>query len=62
MRKEKYPTYDEKFVKFSASIEKWLITMILALLLSLAVTQMLLYVDSFRSWIVEVEKLEGVAS
>lgn len=62
MRREKYPTYDEKFIKFSSSIEKWLLTTVLVLFVSLLVTQTFLRVDSFRVWIVEVERLEGVAS
>ncbi|RKD25682.1 hypothetical protein BEP19_01700 [Ammoniphilus oxalaticus] len=62
MRRSKYPSYDEKFIKFSVSIERWLVVAIFILLLSLVLTQTLLRVDTFRSWIVEVEKLEGIAS
>lgn len=62
MRRDKYPGYEERFLRFSLSIERWLLLVILLLLLSLAITQVLLHVDSFRIWMVEVEKLEGVAS
>jgi hypothetical protein len=62
MRKEKYRSYDDRFAQFSSSIEKLIITLIVLLFLSLVTTQSLLQFDSFRQWIVEVERLEGVAS
>lgn len=62
MRSDKYPSYEERFCRFSSFVEKGLITAALALLISLTFTQVLLNVDKVRHWVVEVERLEGVAS
>jgi len=62
MRRDRFPSYEEKFLKFSLFIERWILLTIFLLLLSLAITQALLHMDSLRIWLVEVEKLEGVAS
>ncbi len=62
MRSKKYPSYEERFCLFSQSVEKWLIAAILILLISLTLSQVLLNFDTIRAWLVEVERLEGVAS
>lgn len=62
MRRSKFPTYNERFQRFSQSVEKWLIFGVFLLLLSLVITQILLHMDFFRHWMVEVERLEGIAS
>ncbi|MBP1933479.1 hypothetical protein [Ammoniphilus resinae] len=62
MRRDKYPSYEERFRQFSNSIEKAIILVIIFLVLLLMGSQLLLYNDTFRGWIVEVEQLEGVAS
>ncbi len=62
MRRSKFPSYNERFQRFSQSVEKWLIFGVFLLLLSLLITQILLHMDFFRHWMVEVERLEGIAS
>ncbi|RXT13884.1 hypothetical protein [Ammoniphilus sp. CFH 90114] len=62
MRSQKYPSYEERFGRFSRSVEKWLVGLVILLLLSLTFTQILLHFDTVRAWLVEVERLEGVAS
>lgn len=62
MRRSKYPAYEERFLRFSQSVEKWLIFVVFLFLLSLLITQILLHVDFFRHMMVEVERLEGIAS
>lgn len=62
MRSQKYPSYEERFSRFSKSVEKWLVGLVILLLLSLTFTQILLHFDTVRAWLVEVERLEGVAS
>lgn len=62
MRRGRFPSYEQKFLKFSKSIEKWIMAAIILLFLSLAITQGLLHIESFRALIVDVERLEGVAS
>jgi len=62
MRRDKYPSYEERFRQFSNAIEKALIFVVILLILLLMGSQLLLYHDTFRGWIVEVEQLEGVAS
>lgn len=62
MRSKKFPSYEERFCLFSASVEKWLIGVVFILLLALTLSQVLLNFDTVRAWLVEVERLEGVAS
>ncbi|MEW9669720.1 hypothetical protein [Ammoniphilus sp. 3BR4] len=62
MRRSKYPSYEERFCRFSSFVEKGLVATVLVLLISLTFTQVLLNVDKVRQWVVEVERLEGVAS
>lgn len=62
MRRDRFPNYEEKFLKFSLFIERWFLLAIFMLILSLVVTQGLLHIDSLRIWMVEVDKLEGIAS
>lgn len=62
MRRSKFSTYDDRFLRFSLSVEKWLIFGIFLFLLSLVITQILLHIDFFRPWMVEVERLEGIAT
>lgn len=51
--------YNEKFCRFSSSIEKWLLLLIMMFLSLLLVTQSLLTVPQIRAWLVETERLEG---
>lgn len=62
MRSRKFLTYDERFCRFSGSIEKGLIIAISLLLIFLIFSEILLHIETFRTWFVEVDRLEGVAS
>ncbi|HJV46536.1 MAG TPA: hypothetical protein VJ824_12525 [Bacillota bacterium] len=62
MRSDKFGSYEDRFCSFSRSIERLFIVIILGLVLFLVTSQILLSNDTFRHWIVVVEKLEGIAS
>ncbi|WP_027417467.1 hypothetical protein [Aneurinibacillus terranovensis] len=60
--KKQFIDYEERFSRFSSTVEKMLIICIIGGFLTLFASQLLLTNDAFRQWSSDTVRLEGVAS
>jgi hypothetical protein len=53
--------YNERFIRFAERVERWLIRLIVASVILMAISQLLLTNDAIRYRLSKVDRAEGVA-